>query len=282
VLDTAILSGVPNTATHVEPSQSVTNGCWSCGRTTWIASFRSAATLTTTSSSSSGLGDTRSQASFQGPVPRRPPLPRPTRLRTWTSTRSRRRSSPPPPLSRIQTRRPSRAARFGDGGLGQRRNGHRQYATLSKVARALGRLDTLPRYMVASAWRCRLVSLFEIFWYSVCLVLTGTSPVFVGSGVSILFQEWRLTKDYTRFALLATVPFLFCVSLVSPPFHSVSAYDLIPGLTVFFTASDYEHLLCVRQSSWDIRQLTHEAWQPRSCCSISRKLEILLGCQTCS
>ncbi|KAI0246002.1 glycosyl transferase family group 2-domain-containing protein [Lactifluus subvellereus] len=39
------------------------------------------------------------------------------------------------------------------------------------------------------------------------------STFFIGSGVSILLQEWRLTHDYTRFALLAAAPFLFCVSL---------------------------------------------------------------------
>ncbi|KAN0111211.1 Glycosyl transferase family group 2 domain containing protein [Russula decolorans] len=39
------------------------------------------------------------------------------------------------------------------------------------------------------------------------------STYFIGSGVSILLQEWRLTNDYKRFALLATAPFLFCVSL---------------------------------------------------------------------
>ena len=38
--------------------------------------------------------------------------------------------------------------------------------------------------------------------------------VFIGSGANILLQEFRLTHDYTRFALLATAPLLFCVSLV--------------------------------------------------------------------
>ncbi|KAI0294125.1 glycosyl transferase family group 2-domain-containing protein [Multifurca ochricompacta] len=39
------------------------------------------------------------------------------------------------------------------------------------------------------------------------------STFFIGSGASILLQEFRLTHDYVRFALLATAPFLFCVSL---------------------------------------------------------------------
>jgi len=46
--------------------------------------------------------------------------------------------------------------------------------------------------------------------------------VFIGSGVSMLLQEFRLTQDFTRFALLATVPLLFCVSLVSPYHTSVT------------------------------------------------------------
>lgn len=39
--------------------------------------------------------------------------------------------------------------------------------------------------------------------------------VFVGSGLQVLMTEWRLDHDYTRFALMVTSPFLFCVSLVS-------------------------------------------------------------------
>ena len=34
--------------------------------------------------------------------------------------------------------------------------------------------------------------------------------------VNVLFAESRLTNDYKRFALLATTPLFFCVSLVSP------------------------------------------------------------------
>ncbi|KAL0568000.1 hypothetical protein V5O48_013993 [Marasmius crinis-equi] len=39
------------------------------------------------------------------------------------------------------------------------------------------------------------------------------SIFFVGSGLSILLQEWRLDHVYTRFALMAASPFLLCVSL---------------------------------------------------------------------
>ena len=41
----------------------------------------------------------------------------------------------------------------------------------------------------------------------------GMSLFFVGSGLNILVREWMLDGDTTRFALLATAPFLFCVSL---------------------------------------------------------------------
>jgi hypothetical protein len=53
--------------THVE-LQSVTNGYWLSGRTTWIASSRFAVTLRKISSSWFGLGGTRSRVSFRGPV----------------------------------------------------------------------------------------------------------------------------------------------------------------------------------------------------------------------
>lgn len=39
------------------------------------------------------------------------------------------------------------------------------------------------------------------------------SIYFMGNGVSIILQEWRLDEDYKRFALLAAAPFLLCVSL---------------------------------------------------------------------
>ncbi|KAL0947953.1 hypothetical protein HGRIS_010582 [Hohenbuehelia grisea] len=39
------------------------------------------------------------------------------------------------------------------------------------------------------------------------------SVFFIGSGMSVLLQEWRLDGESKRFALLATAPFLLCVSL---------------------------------------------------------------------
>ncbi|TFK97186.1 glycosyl transferase family group 2-domain-containing protein [Pterulicium gracile] len=39
------------------------------------------------------------------------------------------------------------------------------------------------------------------------------SVFFIASGLNILLQEWRLDGDYTRFALLVSAPFLFCVSI---------------------------------------------------------------------
>ncbi|KAH8116831.1 glycosyl transferase family group 2-domain-containing protein [Phellopilus nigrolimitatus] len=41
----------------------------------------------------------------------------------------------------------------------------------------------------------------------------GLSILFIGSGTSILVQEWILDGNASRFALLVTAPFLFCVSL---------------------------------------------------------------------
>ncbi|KAJ7122674.1 glycosyl transferase family group 2-domain-containing protein [Mycena crocata] len=41
----------------------------------------------------------------------------------------------------------------------------------------------------------------------------GLSLFFLASGLAILLQEWRLDHGYARFGLMATAPFLVCVSL---------------------------------------------------------------------
>jgi hypothetical protein len=138
----------------------------------------------------------------------------------WTSTRSRKMTSLS--LCMNQLRSPSPVARFGDGGLDQKRDEPQHQVTSRRVARALGRLGTLPRCTAASAWRCQLVSL-HILVANIFRV-DAVMSVFIGSGVSMVLQEWRLTNDFTRFALLATTPFLFCVSLVSSRSVASRAY----------------------------------------------------------
>ena len=136
----------------------------------------------------------------------------------WILTRSRRRQGRPLCLGQSQARRsPSRADHFGDGGLVQRQSGRLLHVTWSGVTGALGQLGTLPQCTVASVWHCRPVSLS---FTPIEFVLMGCHiwPDFIGSGVSTLLQEWWLTNDYKRFALLATAPFLFCVSLVCTMF----------------------------------------------------------------
>ena len=49
------------------------------------------------------------------------------------------------------------------------------------------------------------------------------STVFIGSSMRTLLMEWVLDGSFIRFALVAVIPFLYCVSLVrvipaSPPF----------------------------------------------------------------
>lgn len=41
----------------------------------------------------------------------------------------------------------------------------------------------------------------------------GLSAFFIANGVATILAEWRLDHNYRRFALLVTMPFLFCVSL---------------------------------------------------------------------
>jgi hypothetical protein len=54
--------------------------------------------------------------------------------------------------------------------------------------------------------------------------------VFVTHGLSTLLIEWRYDGDYRRFAFMLTVPYLFCVSLVSSA-ASVIPIDLMFSLT---------------------------------------------------
>lgn len=49
----------------------------------------------------------------------------------------------------------------------------------------------------------------------------------MGSGVSILLQEWALDNDFIRFALAALIPLLFCVSLVRLAFAWPATCSLI-------------------------------------------------------
>ncbi|OBZ73353.1 hypothetical protein A0H81_07233 [Grifola frondosa] len=56
----------------------------------------------------------------------------------------------------------------------------------------------------------RPIRLFAPFYNGLGVAL---SIFFIGSGVSILLQESMLDENWTRFALLVTTPFLFCVSL---------------------------------------------------------------------
>ncbi|KAH6902701.1 glycosyl transferase family group 2-domain-containing protein [Coprinopsis sp. MPI-PUGE-AT-0042] len=44
----------------------------------------------------------------------------------------------------------------------------------------------------------------------------GLSAYFCTAGISNLLQEWALDGDYTRFALVATLPVIFCVSIPEP------------------------------------------------------------------
>ncbi|PPQ88373.1 hypothetical protein CVT25_002119 [Psilocybe cyanescens] len=61
-----------------------------------------------------------------------------------------------------------------------------------------------------SASQARPIRLFAPIYGGLGL---GLSVFFVGSGTTMLLQEWRLDGDFKRFALLATAPFLVCVAL---------------------------------------------------------------------
>lgn len=56
----------------------------------------------------------------------------------------------------------------------------------------------------------RPIRLYAPFY---CGLATALSIFFIGSGLSVLLAEWLLDDNYTRFILLVTSPFLFCISL---------------------------------------------------------------------
>ena len=45
--------------------------------------------------------------------------------------------------------------------------------------------------------------------------MDSSPPVFIGSGLNIILQEFVVDPKYNRFGLLITAPFLMCVSIVS-------------------------------------------------------------------
>lgn len=60
------------------------------------------------------------------------------------------------------------------------------------------------------------LSVCECYASFIFLPLThGYCAVFLANGVNTILIEWQLDRDFTRFALCATIPLLFAVSLVS-------------------------------------------------------------------
>lgn len=67
-----------------------------------------------------------------------------------------------------------------------------------------------PEKQSSSGREARPIRLFAPFYGGLG---AGLSVFFVASGLSMLVNEWRLDGDTRRFALMATAPFLLCVSL---------------------------------------------------------------------
>ncbi|KAJ6532924.1 glycosyl transferase family group 2-domain-containing protein [Mycena vulgaris] len=62
----------------------------------------------------------------------------------------------------------------------------------------------------SSGREARPIRLFAPFYGGLGAAL---AVFFIASGLSMLVNEWRLDHDYKRFALMATAPFLVCISL---------------------------------------------------------------------
>jgi hypothetical protein len=56
--------------------------------------------------------------------------------------------------------------------------------------------------------------LFFLFLGDFEVELICDSTVFIGSSMRTLLMEWVLDGSFIRFALVAVIPFLYCVSLV--------------------------------------------------------------------
>ena len=71
-----------------------------------------------------------------------------------------------------------------------------------------------------------------------------SAAVFIASGVAILLEESVLDGTYTRFALVVTTPFLFCVSLVRSLHRRVVSSNLM-HVAVLLTPGRYQRFLHV-------------------------------------
>ena len=72
---------------------------------------------------------------------------------------------------------------------------------------------------------------------------THSSPVFIGSGINVMLQEFALDPTYSRFGLLITAPFLICVSIVSHIFGTLTF--LLSSQSALLLANRCQHLVLV-------------------------------------
>lgn len=111
------------------------------------------------------------------------------------------------------------------------------------------------------------------------------SSVFVGSGVSTLITEVVLDDSFLRFALLATAPFLFCVSLVRHPvpdtrkiltlYSQFFSMQIIADVGMMYVSAlfnaDQGMSLLTRMCSFAASALSHSSTRTRSTTLPSRR-----------
>lgn len=109
---------------------------------------------------------------------------------------------------------------------------------------------------------------------------------FMTSGIAVLLEEYALDHDPTRFALIVTLPVIYCVSIVRIFLSTLGVLEFtLPSfLTVFLSTTYWKYLSHVRAHSPTkinvLRELTWIFKQPWSCRPIPRKLDVLLCRQT--
>lgn len=222
---------VPPSLIAVHSGCSVTNDRWCSGHTTSNTSSPSAKTLKRSSSSTSGeRGTSRGNPSHPRRLLPSTVEPTPGKILMQSSMRKpklrsmwrvRRALTRKPPTCKPNNKLSRNAPAFGDGGDSSLailvRKPLRARATLRRLSERKGSSCSSARSMLDVVLLCLHVSNYSSWAFAFHLVDPPSLPDFCVAGVSNLVQQWALDGDYTRFALVVTLPVIFCVSVVCIP-----------------------------------------------------------------
>ena len=115
--------------------------------------------------------------------------------------------------------------------------------------------------------------------------------VFIGNGINTVLIEWQLDQDFTRFALFALLPLLFCVSLVGftvplsaflcltpmPPFLAIEQVQYIVEM-VGFGPTNYTPAMMIPPTSYTFWRVDPSFRMMAFKRELQRYLGTTLGC----